>query len=97
MKTNIWKLQDAKAQFSEVVRRAQNGPPQEVTIRGRRAVAVVDLDRFELRERPPGPRTMADFVEASKKYRGAAEGIDFERPFPSRIEPRPFSFDEDES
>jgi hypothetical protein len=40
---------------------------------------------------------MADFVEASKKYRGAAEGIDFERPFPSHIDPRPFSFDEGES
>ena len=71
MATNTWKLQDAKAQFSEVVRRARAGEPQEVTVHGKKAVAIVDLARFEVRPKPAAaPRTMADFIEASKKYRG---------------------------
>ncbi len=32
---NCWQLQDAKAHFSEVVRRAQNSGPQHVTVHGR--------------------------------------------------------------
>lgn len=75
MTSNTWKLQDAKAQFSEVVRRARSGEPQEVTVHGKKAVAVVDLDRFEVRAKPPGLKTMAEFVEMSKKYRGAALDI----------------------
>src|SRR5438270_433152 len=46
MTANTWKLQDAKAQFSEVVRRAKNGAPQEVTVHGKKAVEVVDLERW---------------------------------------------------
>ena len=32
MAANSWKLQDAKARFSEVVRKAREGEPQEVTV-----------------------------------------------------------------
>ena len=70
MAANTWKLQDAKARFSEVVRRARAGEPQEVTVRGKKAVVVVDLERFEVRPKEPEKRTMADFIEESKKYRG---------------------------
>lgn len=45
----IWKLEDAKARFSEVVRRAQSEGPQRVTVRGREAVVVMsvaELDRL---------------------------------------------------
>ncbi len=79
MATDTWKLQDAKAQFSEVVRRARAGAPQEVTVHGKRAVAVVDLDRFEVRPKAPEDRTMAGFIERSKMYRGLAEGVNFDR------------------
>jgi prevent-host-death family protein len=44
-----WKLQDAKARFSELVRRARTEGPQRVTVRGREAVVVIaaaDLDRL---------------------------------------------------
>jgi prevent-host-death family protein len=68
--TNVWKLQDAKARFSELVRRARAGKPQQVTIHGRDAVLVVDPERFDIRaKRAPQP-TLADFVERSKRYRG---------------------------
>ena len=98
MTSNTWKLQDAKAQFSEVVRRAKKGPPQEVTVHGKRAVAVVDLERFEVREKStPSFRTMKDFIEASRKYRGCAEGIDFEQRVEMDISPRPIFAAEDET
>ncbi len=76
---NEWKLQDAKARFSEVVRRARAGKPQHVTVHGKEAVVVVDPQRFEIRPKPPQEPTLAGFVERSKKYRGAAEGIEFDR------------------
>ena len=79
---NRWKLQDAKARLSEVVRRARAGEPQQVTIRGKAVVLVVDAERFEIRAKPARrrARTMAGFVKASKKYRGVTEGVDFEPP-----------------
>jgi prevent-host-death family protein len=91
-----WKLQDAKARFSEVVRRARAGKPQQVTVHGKPAVLVIDIDRFEVRPRPRRPRTLAGFIEASKKYRGAADGVVFERPTGMTFRSRPFTFDEDD-
>ncbi len=41
-----WRLQDAKARFSELVRRAHTDGPQLVTLHGRDAVVVVDADEF---------------------------------------------------
>lgn len=41
-----WTLQDAKAQFSEVVRRAEDDGPQHVTVRGKPAVVVVSEEEF---------------------------------------------------
>ncbi len=79
MTANRWKLQDAKARFSEVVRRARSGQPQQVTVHGKDAVVVVDPERFEIRAKSPEEPTLAGFVERSKKYRGAAEGVQFKR------------------
>ena len=96
MSANTWKLQDAKARFSEVVRKAREGEPQQVTVHGQEAVVVVDPKRFDVRPKAQEDLTMAGFIERSKKYRGLAEGIDFEQRFPMHIDPQPFSFDEDE-
>ena len=38
---STWKLEDAKARFSELVRLAQGHGPQKVTVRGRDAVVVI--------------------------------------------------------
>ena len=73
MGANTWKMQDAKAQFSELVRRARAGEPQHVTVRGKEEVIVVDPERFEIRpkQQPHGKEaTLAGFAERSKKYRG---------------------------
>jgi len=90
---NVWKLQDAKARFSELVRRARAGNPQQVTIHGREAVLVVDPERFEVRAKPPQQPTLADFVERSKKYRGEPLKVRrFKTKLPSKCES---PFDED--
>jgi prevent-host-death family protein len=39
-------LQDAKARFSELVRRAKSEGPQLVTVHGREEIVVVSADEF---------------------------------------------------
>lgn len=56
-----WRLQDAKARFSELVRRAHSDGPQLVTLHGRDAVVVVDADEFS---RLRGARTGESLIEA---------------------------------
>ena len=42
-----WKLEEAKARFSEVVRRAQSEGPQRVTVRGKDAVVIISAQELE--------------------------------------------------
>jgi prevent-host-death family protein len=44
---SVWALQDAKAKFSEVVRRAREEGPQTVTVQGKNAVVVMDAAAFQ--------------------------------------------------
>lgn len=60
-----WRLQDAKARFSELVRLAHSEGPQHVTLHGRDAVVVIDADEFL---RLKGERTgqlLIDALQAS--------------------------------
>ncbi|MBX9931189.1 MAG: type II toxin-antitoxin system Phd/YefM family antitoxin [Methylobacterium sp.] len=41
-----WPLQDAKARFSELVRRVRSEGPQHVTVHGRDEVVVISVDEF---------------------------------------------------
>jgi antitoxin Phd len=41
-----WKLEDAKARFSEVVRLAQQGRPQHVSVRGHAAVVILSAAEY---------------------------------------------------
>jgi prevent-host-death family protein len=78
---DVWKLQDAKARFSELVRRARSGGPQRVTVHGKDAVLVVDPERYEVQAKTPRVATLADFVKRSRKYRLDVD-IEFDRPLP---------------
>ncbi len=42
----VWLLQDAKARFSELVRRVRSEGPQHVTVHGRDEVVVVAAEEF---------------------------------------------------
>ena len=89
--SNTWKLQDAKAQFSELVRRARAGKPQQVTVHGKQAVVIFDPTRFELSRKDgrPEDRTMAGFLERTKKYNLNLD-IEFDRPLYMRFPNRRF-------
>lgn len=50
----IWKLEDAKARFSEVVRLANSDGPQHVTVRGKDAAVVLSADAYD-KLQPPSP------------------------------------------
>jgi prevent-host-death family protein len=54
-----WLLQDAKARFSELVRKVRTEGPQHVTVHGRDEVVVISVEEFrKLR----GQRTGADLI-----------------------------------
>lgn len=56
-----WQLQDAKARFSEVVRRAKQEGPQRVTVHGREEVVVIGAADFR---KLAGERTGQALVDA---------------------------------
>jgi prevent-host-death family protein len=45
-KPGSWLLQDAKARFSELVRRVRSEGPQRVTVHGRDEVVVISAEEF---------------------------------------------------
>lgn len=60
-----WKLEDAKARFSELVRRARTEGPQRVTRRGRDAVVVIAAEELEqLRAPQAAPGGFVEFMES---------------------------------
>jgi antitoxin Phd len=61
-----WQLQAAKAQFSEVFRRARERTPQVVTRQGKEAVVIVALEDFErLTRRDRQPKCLSRFFAES--------------------------------
>ena len=74
-----WQLQDAKARFSEVVRRAREQGPQHVTVRGEPAVVVVSEEEFarlasprpsivdRILAGPPWPDDLVDVINARSR------------------------------
>lgn len=56
-----WVLQDAKARFSELVRRVHSDGPQRVTVHGRDEVVVVAAEEFR---RLQGDRTGQALIDA---------------------------------
>lgn len=72
--TGRWKLEDAKARFSEVVRHAREEGPQRVSVRGQDAVVVMSVEEFE-RLAPEKPRL--PFVQFMESLH--LEGIDLDR------------------
>lgn len=67
-----WKLEDAKAKFSQVVEEAVGGEPQLITRRGREAVVVLGVREYE---RLRGGRSVLDAL----RELGDMSGVEFER------------------
>ncbi len=72
MGAHNWTVAEAKAQFSEVIERAQSDGPQTITRNGRRAAVVVGVEEWERKTRRRG--NLAEFF-ASSPLRGAGMKI----------------------
>jgi prevent-host-death family protein len=75
LRDSDWKLQDAKARFSALVRRTQTEGPQRVTVRGHDAVVVIAADEFA-RLLPP-TSTAVPFVAFMESL--GLDGLDLTR------------------
>jgi antitoxin Phd len=72
-----WQLQTAKAQFSEVFRRARSEGPQYVTRGGKDAVVIMPAEEFvRLTARARQPKSLVEFFAQSPLV---GSGIDLER------------------
>ena len=71
----VWKLEDAKARFSELVRQACAEGPQRVTVRGRDAVVVIAAD--ELQRLLPPASDAVPFVAFMESL--SLDGLDLTR------------------
>lgn len=69
-----WRLQDAKARLSEVVRHAQTNGPQRVTLHGQDAAVIVSAEEFD---RAQKPITGLDIVNALQE--ASLDDVSFDR------------------
>ncbi len=70
-----WRLEEAKARFSEVVRRARTEGPQHVTVRGQPAVVVISAEELQRLLPPAQPlRPLVEFLQGLD-----LGGVDLER------------------
>jgi prevent-host-death family protein len=60
-----WQMQDAKAKFSEVVRRAHAEGPQIVTHRGAETAVVLSIEEY--RRLSPAKKDFVDFLLSGPK------------------------------
>ena len=61
--SETWKLEDAKARLSEVVRRAGTNGPQLVTIRGKEAAVILTPEEYRrLLPRAKGQVPLVEFL-----------------------------------
>jgi prevent-host-death family protein len=77
-----WQLQDAKARFSELVKRAREQGPQHVSVRGEPAVVVISEKEFaklvsprpsivdHILEGEPWPDDLVDAINARSSDTG---------------------------
>ena len=77
-----WPLQEAKARFSELVRRVQADGPQHVTVHGREEVVVISAAEFR---RLKGAETGQSLIDAMR----AAPSSDLEFDFEPDRDPAP--------
>jgi prevent-host-death family protein len=61
---DTWKLEDAKARLSEVVRLASTAGPQLVTVRGKEAAVILTPEAYrQLLPKPKGHMPLVRFVQ----------------------------------
>jgi antitoxin Phd len=70
-----WKLEDAKARLSEVVRLAATNGPQLVTVRGKEAAVILAPEQYkQLLPKPKGHLPLVQFLQGL-----GLDNVDLER------------------
>jgi prevent-host-death family protein len=64
-RSGYWVLQDAKARFSELVRRVRSEGPQHVTVHGRDEVVVIAAEEFRRLKGQVTGQALVDAMQAS--------------------------------
>ena len=70
-RAGYWLLQDAKARFSELVRKVRSEGPQHVTVHGRDEVVVIAAEEFRRLKGGASGKALIEAMQASP-YRDAA-------------------------
>jgi prevent-host-death family protein len=71
----IWQLQEAKARFSEVIKKAQSEGPQHITVRGTSTAVVLSDAEYE--QLVSASESLVDFMHRSPLY--GLDDIEFPR------------------
>lgn len=50
--SNQWQLQEAKNKFSQVVKKAQQGKPQYITVHGKPTAVIVSIEDYQRLNQP---------------------------------------------
>lgn len=64
-RAGYWPLQDAKARFSELVRKVRSEGPQHVTVHGRDEVVVIAAEEFRRLKGSVTGQALIDAMQAS--------------------------------
>ena len=70
-----WQMQTAKAQFSDLIRRAKQEGPQDITLHGKSVAVVISRELFE--KLNGNNESLVDFMRHSALH--GMEEIEFER------------------
>jgi prevent-host-death family protein len=62
---NHWHLQNAKARFSELVRRVRSDGPQHVTVHGRDEIVVISAEEFRRLKGGVTGQALVDALQSS--------------------------------
>jgi antitoxin Phd len=70
-----WRLRDAKARFSELVKRAREDGPQRVTLHGKEAVVIIAAEAYDRQREHHTGRRLIDVMAAAP-----LGDLEFDRP-----------------
>jgi prevent-host-death family protein len=79
----LWSVAEAKAHLSDVIERARNEGPQEISRHGKRAAVVVSVEEWDRKTQRKG--SLVDFLGASP-LRGSGLQVKRLRDRPRKLE-----------
>ena len=85
-----WAVQDAKAHFSEVVKKAENEGPQTISVRGKPAVVMISLEEYRMLTQKE--KSILDFFRRSQ-FCGMNLDLERDKSLPREID---FNWEDEE-